>query len=231
MWGLKSSLPKWGSSLVVFITCGLVGALALQSFRYVEQKREKKETGKPERTDNPPAPVDKTDVQFGDWSIRLPDLRAPELPDVLTLHWLFKEDFPQYYIATVNTTYIGKNGKRDKFESQIFVDFPGRSQFVGFYLPPGTNTYDVCKHLPEVIEPLTKNLATNVKMGAGTIGGARTTFAEMPSTGRVYVYYEGDLTLPQAGEIDALFSGRKLGLVLRGSDWLQFSLSQEENSR
>jgi hypothetical protein len=46
MWGVKTQVPPWTRIAIVFFGVGLVGVLAVQALRYVDQKREKKEQPK-----------------------------------------------------------------------------------------------------------------------------------------------------------------------------------------
>src|SRR5437660_818883 len=43
MWGAKSTLSPWVSTVTVICISGVIGLLALQSFRYVDRKTEQKE--------------------------------------------------------------------------------------------------------------------------------------------------------------------------------------------
>jgi Alpha/beta hydrolase family len=165
------------------------------------------------------------EIRFvGGYNVRPPSSGPSKPPGVLTLHGLFTEDFPQYWIPRIDTTIV-KAGKKNTIESAIFLDFPGRSRFVGFYLPSDVDTYEVCKALPDAVELLIAHFASGHEFRAdGIFDKSQTSFADLASTGRVYVYYEGILTLPQSGELDSLFTHRHLGLILRGDDWLRISI-------
>jgi len=48
MWGIKTDVPPWMRIGIVFVSIGLIGVLAVQSFRYVDRKEEKKRSADPD---------------------------------------------------------------------------------------------------------------------------------------------------------------------------------------
>ena len=198
-------------------------------FGYASQSPQRTETSMPvtQATGSP----SRNDIRFvGGYNVRLPELVAPSIPEAaLTLNLLFTEDFPQYWIPRIDTRIV-TGGRENKIESGIFLDFSGRSKFVGFFLPKDVDTYQVCKALPDTVDLLIAHFAAGHEMQAnGTFDKSQTSFADLASTGRVYVYYEGVLNLAQAGELDTLFANRHLGIVLRGGDWLRVSILQKRS--
>ena len=174
---------------------------------------------------SPVPPTSNENIHFvGGYNVRPPDLTTPKVPDKPTLYWFFTEDFPQYWIPKIDTRII-TDGKENKIESAIFLDFPGRSRFVGFYLPGGVNTYAVCKLLPDAVPLLNAHFDLGHEFKAnGIFDKSETTLADLSSTGRVYVYYEDTLTLQQEAQLNASFNSRHLGVVLRGDDWLRLNI-------
>jgi hypothetical protein len=168
----------------------------------------------------------RTDIRFiGGYNVSLPALGTVTVPEKFDLRWLFVEyDFAQYFRPMIDSVII-TNGKENKIESAIFIDIPGRSQFVGFYLPRDVNTYAVCKMLPDAAGLLVAHFAAGHEfLGFGLFDKSQTPFKDLASTGRVYVYYEGILSLPEAGDLTTLFESRHLGLVLRGDEWLRMKI-------
>ena len=179
----------------------------------------KKSKSEPSPTKSP------TSVRFvGGYTIRPPDLGPPTIPDKITLRWLFTENFPQYWIPIIDTRIV-TGGTESKIESALFLDYPGRSRFVGFYLPSNVSAYEICKILPDAVDSVIEHfVSTHSFQANGIIDKSETSVTDLASTGRVYVYYAGALNLQQAAEVDALFSKKHLGLILRGDDWLQNSI-------
>lgn len=168
------------------------------------------------------------DVQFlGGFNVRPPDVTPPKRPEKLSLYWLFKEDFPNSWVAEIETR-IRANGRDYKIESAILIDFEERSRFVNFFIPDDADAYEVGKVLPEASDLLIQYFNSTHKFQAiGTFDKANTSFSDLTSTGRIFVYYEGlPLTLPQASELDAAFGRYHYGLVLRGDDWLRMNIAQ-----
>jgi hypothetical protein len=203
----------------LFLVCGTT-VLPIGIKMYLLQPRNQKAVSKPS------PPESNEGIRFvGGYNIRTPDLTVPKAPDPITLHWLFTEDFPQYWISRIDTRIIAE-GKENAIESAIFLDFPERSRFIGFYLPIGIDTYRVCKAIPDVVGSVLAHFDLNTEFSANNIfDKSQTKLADLASTGRVYVYYEGSpLTLQEAAELDTLFSGHHFGLVLRGADWLKLNI-------
>ena len=186
------------------------------------------------RKDEQPPPVTKPSppmesvvtpplIQFDPNSnIRPPSLKPIPMPDALTLRWLFTNESPQLWIQSIRTTITDSNGVHS-VQSQIYMDFPGRSRFVGFYIRPG-NTYEDCIVLPDVIDPLISYVRENFSIKSGTLGASDTQFDDLLSTGRVYIYHEDSLNLQQRAKIELLFNTKHLGVIFRGPDWLMFQL-------
>jgi hypothetical protein len=202
--------------ILVFFTTAVPIGIKMYFLQPKEQKVVSK-TNPPELNES---------IRFvGGYNLRTPDLKVPEPPDKITLHWLFAEDFPQYWISKIDTR-INTEGKENAIESAIFLNFPERSRFVGFYLPIGIDTYRVCKAIPDVVGSVLARFDLNTEFSANNIfDKSQTKLADLAPTGRVYVYYEGSpLTLQEAAELDTLFSSHHFGLVLRGDDWLKVSI-------
>lgn len=177
-------------------------------------------------------PISNENIRFvGGYNVRPPDLAIPTAPDKLTLYWLFTEDFPQYWIPKIDTRII-TDGRENKIESAIFIDFPSRSRFVGFYLPGGVNTFEVCKTLPNAVGLLNAHFDSGHKFKAnGIFDKSETSLAELSSTGRVYVYYEDTLSIQEEAQLDALFNKHHLGLILRGDDWLRVNILSKNSKK
>ena len=211
-------------SIGVVATVVLLVVIGFQIYRHYHQSVQK--------NNGDLAITVRTDIRFvGGYNVTLPALGPVPVPNKFDLHWLFLEhDFAQYLRPMIDTRVVA-NGKENKIESAIFLDFPGRSRFIGFYLPNDVDTYEVCKALPDATELLVAHFASGHKVaGYGTFDKSQTPFEDLASTGRVYVYYEGMLSLPEAGDLTKLFESRHLGLILRGDEWLRMSILSRQQS-
>lgn len=173
----------------------------------------------------------RNDMRFvGGYTVRQPELTPPSIPEsALTLHLLFTEDFPQCWIPRIDTR-VTIEGHENAIESGIFVAFPGRSRFVGFFLPKNVDIYRVCKVLPDAVDLLLAHFSSGHTFQAnGIFDKSQTPFEDLASTGRVYVYYEGVLNLEQSAELEKLFASKHLGIVLRGDDWFRMSILQRRS--
>jgi len=203
---------------------------ALKAYRPVRQRDVERRLPEQLTTkDTLEATGQQSDIRFiGGYNVNLPALQVLTIPNKFDLRWLFEEyDFSQYFRPMIDTM-ITANGKENKLESAIFIDVPGRSQFVGFYLPSDVDLYAVCKRLPDAAPLLVAHFASGHEfLGYGIFDKSQTRFKDLASTGRVYVYYEGFLSLPEAGDLTTLFEGKHLGLVLRGDEWLRTRIASK----
>ena len=57
---------------------------------------------------------------------------------------------------------------------QNYLDFPAKSQFVGFYIASSKRTYDICMKLSDSVQAAIENLRVREKVTAGDAGGINT---------------------------------------------------------
>ena len=110
------------------------------------------------------------------------------------------------------------------------MDFDARTKFIGFYIsmpsPPSTNfsgqkTFTTCMELlnhnavQETFDQFGKQVAV-----MGGQGDQMTTLTDLTFSGRVLIYYEEFLSIPQKAEIIKAYEARGFAVTFRGTDYL-----------
>jgi hypothetical protein len=110
--------------LIVIIACGtLGGAIGLAFGVAAGRGRWLVQPALPISAPKVGASIPQNDIRFfGGYNVRPPSLGSSKLPDAVTLHWLFTEDFPQYWIPRIDTRIV-KAAKRAKLNPQSFWIF------------------------------------------------------------------------------------------------------------
>jgi len=151
-----------------------------------------------------------------------PDLTPKSIYD------LFTSDFSRLGDIQSDLTLHHKDGsKLEGVKALWFQDFESRSEFVSIYVPSGLDTYEVCRSIPGVFNKILNifhsSMVTEQKDPADS---HREKSAELVFTGKVYIYYEGDLSHEQIGVLESIFKSKNLSPQFRGKDyatvrWLQ----------
>jgi len=196
VWQIQTGQPLWWRLVLGFVIFGLIGAGLPEGLRWIS-KRENRASKQPAGA----APS-----------------KAEEKPP--TLADLFKSDFPNVMKFTGDRFGIQwKNGSVSPVVVQNYLDFPAKSQFVGFYVASSTRTFDICMKLADDAQAAIEDMRTRVKVGAGDVGGVNT-IDDLTFSGRVFIYHEDFLTNPQKARIILAFTEHRYDVQLRGQDYL-----------
>jgi hypothetical protein len=163
----------------------------------------------------PPAPV--------------PD-HPPSLADV------FEGDFPTLMKARND---LSIEGTIFPMKQQVYLDFPGKAEFVGFYVPAspdpisGTNTSKVCMMLIDQVQVALDGLLKKLKIKQG-FGFEGNTLDELTFTGRVLIYHDELLSITQRAEIINAYKLKHLDVQFRGQEYLMnqiYTWRQQRDSK
>jgi hypothetical protein len=150
-----------------------------------------------------------------------------------TLLDLFKKDFPNMMKASDNEdayTMQSPDGSTLKITRQAYMDFDAKSKFVGFYIPmptppsadwSGQKTLVACMELLRIDAP--KQTFDHFEKQVAVLGGygdQMTSLKDLTFSGRVLIYYEEFLPIPQKAEILKAYEAKRFAVTFRGTDYL-----------
>lgn len=114
-----------------------------------------------------------------------------------------------------------KKGEKIVITSQEYADFMARSKFVGFYVPLTFSTEEVCQSLSVSVYSTMDKIEKSISFQAFSSGGTSDDLPQLVFTKRVYIYYEGLLTLQEKSSIERIFQKQGMDVEFRGIDYLQ----------
>lgn len=142
------------------------------------------------------------------------DLSPPTVQD------LFKRDLPAMKLSGRMQLSESDHTKTATIEYCINQDFQARSMFLMFYIPHQPDAYQICGSIPGIYRKLLddniKNFAIMVKIPGDT---STTSLSQLSFTGRVYIYYEDELSLQQLAALDELYRTAGLSAQFRGPEY------------
>jgi hypothetical protein len=113
-----------------------------------------------------------------------------------------------------------KNDDILRIESQVYADFPAKTQFVGYYIPSSSNkTYEACLRLVEAVRETIQSLPKRVGVWAG-YRDERTKIEELTFSGRVLLYHEDFLSIKQKAAIIDAYRAKDFDVQFRGPDYI-----------
>jgi hypothetical protein len=146
-------------------------------------------------------------------------------PPPPTLLGLFNTDFPSVGKLTDDAVGIEwADGTALHVKRQVYLDFPAKNEFVGFYIPTSVGhaldrTYRACLQLANAVQPSIHDLQNKVAITGGDSGGV-TTFKDLTFSGRVFLYHEDPLTNLQKAAIVNKYNDKQFDVQFRGPDYL-----------
>lgn len=153
-----------------------------------------------------------------------------------TVHDLFEKEFPN--LLKLAATYEARS-KTDSGNAKLQIrfqahfDYDAKSEFVSVYLG-STDVYEVCKAVAKQCRILLNDLTSKTHADVQIPGNPSMDYQkDLVFTGKVFVYYDGDMSLEQLGSLEALFKEEKLSPQFRGQNyattrWLQSRASSSK---
>jgi hypothetical protein len=147
-----------------------------------------------------------------------PDQKPPTLRD------LFEKDFPYVMKAQDQSMEIQwQDGSALHVSRQVYLDFPAKTQFVGFYIPSSgqfqTRTYNASIQLAEAVKQAISDLPKRAHVTAG-YRDENNTLEDLTFSGRVLLYHEDFLSIPQKADILKAYAAKGFDVQFRGPDYL-----------
>ena len=140
--------------------------------------------------------------------------REPRLID------LFTNDYPSFFKFKQDDAIKVKGSKaEDKIVSQLYFDVLTKTEFVGFYLPSTDDAATDCRLLASAVPLVINDAIKKLRFSAGN-GGERTYLKDVAFSGRVIIYHEDFLSIPERADIIKAFASQKMDVLFRGPDYL-----------
>jgi hypothetical protein len=142
-----------------------------------------------------------------------PTDHAPSLAE------LFTQDFPQDLKAQNNLTMKGVDLP---LKEQVYLDFQGKSKFVGFYVPLGNlsqgneSAARICKAFAGQVQPMMNLLEKNAGLGGGWDMENMRLLPELIFTKLAVIYHESVLTTLQKADVIKAFKDKGIDVDFRG---------------
>jgi hypothetical protein len=144
----------------------------------------------------------------------------------LTLIDLFKTEFPDFMKLTCEYTITPKDGIRIEekvppVEATVYMEWLGKSEFIGFYVPSSNYSFIVCGLLADKWQKIITDANSKVEIQFGVSSSMdKTSLKELTFTRRVYLYHEDSFDLQQLAEIERVYKSQGLSVVFRGPQYL-----------
>lgn len=177
-----------------------------------------------------------------DMNVILPDLRVieglpyttpPDKDKLPVLPDLFNNEFPETMKAQTNVTM---RGVQVPIRQQVYLNFLGKSEFVGFYVPSkhpqdyDETTFYICKTLPREVQAMIKALEKHVTLLAGLQMSNMIDLRNLVFTRIAVIYHEAPLTVNQQAAIIDRFHEYGIDVQFRGPEYEMSLQSRWRNS-
>jgi hypothetical protein len=152
-----------------------------------------------------------------------------------TLRDLFAKDFPNTMKVTDADAFTVQWRDTDKVlhvTSQLYLDFPAKTKYIGFYIPSSdplneqARTAVACVKLAEMDAPqqILSGISKKVGITSGSIEHMNN-IEELTFSGRVFIYHEDFLSIPQKAAVLQAFSVKHYDVTFIGTDHLGNALT------
>jgi hypothetical protein len=137
-----------------------------------------------------------------------------------TLLDLFNKDFANTMKASDDGFDLKwSDNTTSHVKPQVDLDFPAKTQFVGFYVSSSTHNYEACLELANAVQQVINSLPKRLKVSGGQLGEL-TTLEELMFSGRVYLYHDDFLSITQKAAIIEAYKRQNFDVQFRGPDYL-----------
>ncbi len=141
-----------------------------------------------------------------------------------SLEKLFRSDFPNLLRSHSGRILGIKNEKGEKkvtIGEQLYLDFPGKSKFLGYYVPMLPDSYDICSFMANEYLTTIKDFESKVSISGGHVAEfSSTPQKELVFTNRIYIYHEFSFSHQQLADLEKIYHSKGLSVVFRGPAYL-----------
>jgi hypothetical protein len=149
-----------------------------------------------------------------------------------TLGDLFNKDFPYTLKYKMEDSAIRFNddGVTIPIKRQVYLDFPSKTRFVGFYVPmvnPSNDkdNFDACLKLSSLVDQTFSDFYANASVSAG-FADQQESAKDLTFSGRVVLYHEDFLNITQKAKLIEAFKAKGYSVTFVGRDYLQLEIDQ-----
>src|SRR5260370_215814 len=171
--------------------------------------------------------------RFGIWVWPPPSLstgqekQAPPKPveKPPTLAELFTKDFSTILKVTDDSLGIKWNdGTILHIKRQVYLDFPAKTKFAGFYVPSSDplasgKDFQACVRLAEAVQQALDEIPKKVAISGG-YRGEMNSIQDLTFSGRVIIYHEAFLPITQKATIINAYPAKHFDVQFTGPDYL-----------
>jgi len=116
------------------------------------------------------------------------------------------------------------NGTILHIKRQVYLDFPAKTKFVGFYVPSSDpiaseKSFQACVRLAEAVQLALDEIPKKVAISGG-YQGEMNSIQDLTFSGRVIIYHETFLPITQKATIIKAYAAKHLDVQFRGPDYL-----------
>lgn len=139
-----------------------------------------------------------------------------------TLVSLMDTSFPRFNKFWGHPLIRFEDGSELQITSALYFDlFTSGTKFLGFHVPSSSRTMQVCSILAEKAIELGDALSNGgLQITSKAPGENPEKHTDLRYSGKVYLSHDDVLTHKQMGEVEEIFKGQQLNVVLRGPDFL-----------
>jgi hypothetical protein len=156
---------------------------------------------------------------------------APSKP--LTLRECFDKDFTNL-LRILNQLQVQSVDAKETVtvDCALFLDHAANTDFMSLYIPHCSRAFIVCGHLAGEVARIRDELKSRVGAHARVPGDiTMDKSSDLAFSGRVFVYYEDELSLQELAALDNVYREKQLSPKFRGQShavtrWLQVAASQ-----
>ena len=141
---------------------------------------------------------------------------APTRDEPQTLHNLFSHDFPYLALGSSAEIRDSKGAVISTIEYKVWQDPATNSKFLSVYVPKSSDTFGICHSIADRYEAFfDKFQSLEVKQG-NAVDLSNSDSSDLVFTGKIYIYYEDELSLGQLGQLDDYYKSKHLTAQFRG---------------
>ena len=167
-------------------------------------------------------------LQTGRASHAGPTARYYPLP--LTTRNLFDSDFKQMHITQdVTIHHVSPPPTGDyPVTYQLIWDFDGKTEFIAVFIPRTTDAFIAAKGIALGYQNIIDQLNERIRASVSAPGeSAKTDSTDLTFSGRVFIYYEGELSLQQMAALEQMFIERKMAVEFRGQSYWALRMNEK----
>ena len=169
----EHSVGKLHSVILAFLIFGFIGSLWLVTIKWVQGLQTQSRENVAQQEKKP--------------------IKKP------SLHETFNKDFDTL-LRSEQKRSIGvkdSDGAAEimvKISEKAYLDFEGKSKFLGYYIPHSQFAYGICEYLPDIYKITMKELESKIEVIGGHVADSHQTSSRyLLFSGRIYIYHENNL--------------------------------------